>query len=80
MFVTSGAGGLYRPGIAVAIVTRLTDDGAVARIISNPAATDFVAVEPLWQPDARRGAATPIEEALGTNDTVDGGAQEPEAQ
>mgnify|MGYP001476795133 CR=1 FL=1 len=54
--------------------------GAVARIISNPAATDFVAVEPLWQPDARRGAATPIEEALGTNDTVDGGAQEPEAQ
>ena len=80
VFVTSGAGGLYRPGIAVAIVTRLTDDGAVARIISNPAATDFVAVEPLWQPDARRGAATPIEEALGTNDTVDGGAQEPEAQ
>ena len=66
VFVTSGAGGLYRPGIAVAIVTRLTDDGA--------------AVEPLWQPDARRGAATPIEEALGTNDTVDGGAQEPEAQ
>jgi len=88
VFVTSGAGGLYRPGIAVAIVTRLTDDGAVARIISNPAATDFVAVEPLWQPNARRGADTPIEEAIGSNETVqsasgetvDGGAQEPDAQ
>ncbi|MBB3032955.1 rod shape-determining protein MreC [Alteriqipengyuania lutimaris] len=70
VFVTSGAGGLYRPGIAVAIVTRLTDDGAVARIISNPAATDFVAVEPLWQPEALRGAETPIEEAIGSNETV----------
>ncbi|NCQ64645.1 MAG: rod shape-determining protein MreC, partial [Alphaproteobacteria bacterium] len=72
VFVTSGAGGLYRPGIAVAIVTRLTDDGAVARIISNPAATDFVAVEPIWQPDARRGANTPIEEAIGSNETIVG--------
>ena len=73
VFVTSGAGGLYRPGIAVAIVTSLTDDGAVARIISNPAATDFVAVEPTWQPEALRGARTPIEEAIGSNRTVDAG-------
>ncbi|NCP17869.1 MAG: rod shape-determining protein MreC [Erythrobacter sp.] len=81
VFVTSGAGGLYRPGIAVAIVTRLTDDGAVARIISNPAATDFVAVEPIWQPDARRGANTPIEEAIGSNETIvgDGAADAAEA-
>ncbi len=85
VFVTSGAGGLYRPGIAVAIVTRLTDDGAVARIISNPAATDYVAVEPLWEPAARRGAATPIENAIGSNETVapegeGGSAPEPDAQ
>ena len=81
VFVTSGAGGLYRPGIAVAIVTRLTDDGAVARIISNPAATDFVAVEPIWQPDARRGANTTIEEAIGSNETIvgDGAADAAEA-
>ena len=58
--------------IAVAIVTRLTDDGAVARIISNPAATDYVAVEPIWQPNAVRGAETPIEEAIGSNLTVSG--------
>ena len=85
VFVTSGAGGLYRPGIAVAIVTRLTDDGAVARIISNPAATEFVAVEPVWQGDALRGANTPIEEAIGSNETVtetgdDGSEAEPVEQ
>ena len=61
VFVTSGAGGFYAPGIAVAIVSELTDDGAIARIISDPAATDYVSVDPVFQPDAATGAATPIE-------------------
>ena len=65
LFVTSGAGGYYPPGIAVAIVTELTDDGGLARIVSDPAATDFVAVEPIFEPDAAQGATTPIEEELG---------------
>ncbi len=65
MFVTSGAGGYYPPGIAVAIVTELTDDGALARIVSDPAATDYVAVEQIFEPDAATGAQTPIEEELG---------------
>ena len=64
MFVTSGAGGYYPPGIAVAIVTELTDDGALARIVSDPAATDFVAVEPIFEPDAVIGATTPIEQEM----------------
>ncbi|MBX7493022.1 rod shape-determining protein MreC [Qipengyuania sp. 1NDW9] len=64
MFVTSGAGGYYPPGIAVAIVTELNDDGGLARIVSDPAATDFVAVEPIFEPDAAIGAQTPIEEEL----------------
>ena len=50
MLVTSGSGGLYRPNVPVAIVENVTRDGAVARIISDPAATDFVMVEPVWQP------------------------------
>ncbi|GGD75411.1 rod shape-determining protein MreC [Croceicoccus mobilis] len=50
LLVTSGSGGLYRPNVPVAIVENLTRDGAVARIISDPAATDFVMVEPIWQP------------------------------
>lgn len=52
LFVTSGSGGLYRPGTAVAAVTSLTRDGAVARVLSDPAATEFVAVERVWTPQA----------------------------
>lgn len=51
LLVTSGAGGYYRPNVAVAIVSEVTDDGAVARLIAEPSATDFVTVEPLYQPD-----------------------------
>ncbi|MBX7534215.1 rod shape-determining protein MreC [Qipengyuania sp. GH1] len=65
MFVTSGAGGYYAPGTAVAIVTELTDDGALARIVSDPAATDYVSVEEIFEPEAAVGARTPIEEELG---------------
>lgn len=64
VFVTSGSGGYYRPGVAVAVVAELTNDGALARIISDPAATDFVSVDPIWQPEAISGAATPVEEEL----------------
>lgn len=48
VFVTSGAGGLYAPGVAVAAVVRLTGDGAVARVLSDPAAVDYVAVYPVF--------------------------------
>lgn len=65
VFVTSGLGGYYRPGVAVAVVSQLTNDGALARIISDPAATDFVSVDPIWQPDAIRGAAAPINQETG---------------
>ena len=65
VFVTSGSGGYYRPGVAVAVVAELTNDGALGRIISDPAATDFVSVGPIWQPEAITGAATPVEQELG---------------
>jgi rod shape-determining protein MreC len=65
VFVTSGAGGYYPPNIAVAIVSEQTEDGALARIISDPAATDYVAVLPIWQPEAIEAAQTPVEEAVG---------------
>ena len=50
--VTSGSGGLYRPGTPIAVVETLTRDGAVARVLSDPAATDYVSVEPVWTPEA----------------------------
>ena len=64
VMVTSGTGGYYRPGIAVAIVTEIVDDGAVARLISDPAATDFVSVEPIWQPEALDASQTPDDTTL----------------
>ncbi|KLE35578.1 rod shape-determining protein MreC [Aurantiacibacter luteus] len=59
IFVTSGAGGLYRPGVAVAMVTQITDDGAIGQLLSNPAATDFVVVEPIFEQDLLEMARTP---------------------
>jgi rod shape-determining protein MreC len=59
VFVTSGAGGLFRPNVPVAVVDSVTRDGAIARLLSNPAATDFVSVEPVWQPQALELLGTP---------------------
>ncbi len=56
VLVTSGAGGLYRSGTAVAVVEKLTNDGAIARVISNPAATDYVIVDQMG-PTATESAA-----------------------
>lgn len=43
--VTSGSGGLYRPNEAVAVVVSLLPDGAIARPLSDPGMTEYVAVE-----------------------------------
>lgn len=47
--VTSGSGGIFRPGEAVAVVVGLTPDGAIARPLSDPGQTDYVTVEPVYQ-------------------------------
>ncbi|KRA84618.1 rod shape-determining protein MreC [Altererythrobacter sp. Root672] len=67
VFVTSGAGGLFRPGIAVALATEITRDGAIAQLLSNPAATDVVLVEPVWQQKAIE-AADRLEEKAARED------------
>lgn len=64
LFVTSGAGGYYRPGTAVAILTEKTDDGGVARVVSDPAAADFVTVMPIFEPEAARVSETPVDAAV----------------
>ena len=56
VFVTSGSGGLYRPGMAIARVTQLTRDGAIARLLSDPAASEYVSVEPIWLPPVEADA------------------------
>ena len=52
VFVTSGAGGYYRPGVAVAVLSELTPDGGLARLIADPSATDFVSIEPIYEGEA----------------------------
>ena len=50
VLVTTGSGGLYRPGTPMAVVSELLRDGAVARVLSNPSDTDYVIVERAWAP------------------------------
>jgi rod shape-determining protein MreC len=49
VMVTSGAGGYYRPGVAVAVIAKITPDGGIARLVAEPSATNFVAVEPVHE-------------------------------
>ncbi|NBC36317.1 rod shape-determining protein MreC [Novosphingobium sp. FSY-8] len=51
-FVTSGSGGIYWPGTPIAVVSTLTRDGAIAHVLSAPAASEMVVVQPAWQPTA----------------------------
>lgn len=45
ILLTSGSGGLYQPRTPLAVVIRLSDEGALARPIADPAITDAVIVE-----------------------------------
>jgi rod shape-determining protein MreC len=69
VFVTSGSGGLYPPGIPVAVVTTVLTDGGIGHLASDPADADFVVVLPVFQPaavsalNASQQAADPSPEA-----------------
>lgn len=60
MMVTSGAGGYYRPGVAVAVIAKLTPDGGIARLVAEPAATSFVAVMPIHEAAAIAELEAPL--------------------
>jgi rod shape-determining protein MreC len=64
--VTSGSGGLYRPGTPIGIVAVLTRDGAIAKLLSDPAVTEYVAVEPVWAPEASKPIQQPTAAQVGT--------------
>ena len=49
VFVTSGSGGLYRPGVPVARVTQPSRDGAIAIPAADPSRLDYASVEPVFQ-------------------------------
>lgn len=52
VFVTSGSGGLYAPGIPVAVATDPHRDGATGHLAADPANNEFVIVEPSYQAQA----------------------------
>ncbi|MBV7267128.1 rod shape-determining protein MreC [Erythrobacter ani] len=64
VFVTSGAGGFYRPGVAVAVLSELTPDGGIARLVADPSATDFVSIEPIYEERALDAALVSSETTL----------------
>ncbi|MBF9150186.1 rod shape-determining protein MreC [Novosphingobium jiangmenense] len=53
VFVTSGSGGLYPPGIPVAVATEPHRDGATGHLAADPADNEFVIVEPAYSGEAR---------------------------
>ncbi|MFO1239236.1 MAG: rod shape-determining protein MreC [Sphingomonadaceae bacterium] len=46
VFVTSGTGGVYQPGIPVAIGVRHNREGTIGRPLADPSRFDFAVVEP----------------------------------
>jgi len=52
LFVTSGVGGIFAPGIPVAIVIKVNRDETVARPIADPARIDYAIVQRVFQPAA----------------------------
>lgn len=69
VFVTSGTGGIYPPGIPVAQVSKSARDVAVARVFADPGSLDFALVERVYlSPPVPRPtpAATPAPTASST--------------
>lgn len=52
IFVTSGSGGIYRPGIPVARAIDRGREGTKARPMADPSRLDFAVVEPVYQAPA----------------------------
>jgi len=69
LMITSGSGGLYSPGIPVAIVIRKTETGAIGRVLANPAKVSHAIVQPIFQAETMRqiekDSATDVEEESG---------------
>jgi rod shape-determining protein MreC len=54
LFVTSGVGGIYAPGVPVGIVIKIDRDDTIARPIADPARIDFAIVQRIFQPAANQ--------------------------
>jgi rod shape-determining protein MreC len=48
VFITSGTGGIYAPGIPVAVGVRRTREATIGRPLADPASLDYAIVEPVY--------------------------------
>ncbi|MEZ5744408.1 MAG: rod shape-determining protein MreC [Sphingomonadaceae bacterium] len=71
-FVTSGSGGLFHPGTPTAVVAELTRDGAIARVLADPANSSFVIVESI--------STLQLAEQETASDEEDGNTQPPQGE
>ena len=61
--VASGSGGIYWPNTPIAVVASTSRDGAVARALADPAASDAVLVQPAWDPTTDPSLPPPSDNA-----------------
>lgn len=59
IFATSGTGGIYPPGIPVAIVVQVARDLTIARPLADPARIDFAIVQEIYEPAANQPLEAP---------------------
>ncbi|WP_260921732.1 rod shape-determining protein MreC [Novosphingobium sp. 9] len=69
VMVTSGSGGLYRPGTPMVVIIKLLRDGGIAQVLTNPSDSEFVLVQKTWAPPTP--PAHQDTEATGTVETAD---------
>lgn len=69
VFVTSGSGGLYPPGIPVAVATAPHRDGATGHLAADPADHVFVVVEQAFSAQARAELERIVKDGTGSADT-----------
>nr|WP_295371327.1 rod shape-determining protein MreC [uncultured Sphingosinicella sp.] len=58
ILVTSGVGGIYPPGVPVAIVVSVNRDDTVARPLADPSRIDFAIVQNIYEPAANQPLVT----------------------
>lgn len=65
IFMTSGTGGIYSPGIPVALVIQVDRDTTIARPLADPARIDFAIVQQIFQPAANAPLETAVPATAG---------------
>jgi len=64
VLVTSGIGGVFPPGVPVAVVAAIQKDRTIAKPLADPARIDFAMVLPIYQPLADKPLSAQTQSAL----------------